>query len=135
MLKTILPDDIEIIIIGDGEFNGIEFLETMEDYGWFFVVRTDKNSKFSQRGYAFRLPKRLAPGDYQSGGDIHFTDELYGPVRALAWKPDAGGDVIYLVSNCQPALMMKQCYKKRQQIETFFSDLNGLCNYTCKFAG
>lgn len=33
LLKSILPANIEITIIGDGEFDNVEFLETIEEYG------------------------------------------------------------------------------------------------------
>ncbi len=123
MLKSILPDNIEITLIGDGEFNGIDFLETIEDYGWYFVVRTAKNSTFSQRGIPFQPPKQLSSGESRLSPNLQFTNELYGPVRLMTWKPDGNNEILYLISNCQTALCIKECYKKRQRIETFFSDL------------
>jgi len=123
MLKSIFPDNIEIIVIGDGEFDRVEFLETIEEYGWYFVVRTANNSKFSRQGYAIQLPKRLKSGECRSWSDIQFTDELYGPLQLSVWKSDKGCEMIYLVSNCRSSLKVRQWYKKRQRIETFFSDL------------
>ena len=123
ILKSIFPDNGDITIIGDGEFDNIEFLETIEGYGWYFVARTAKNSKFSQQGYAITLPKRLKAGECKSWSDVQFTDELYGPLQVLIWKPDEGSETIYLISNCPSSLIARESYKKRQRIETFFSDL------------
>ena len=123
MLKSILPNDIEIVIIGDGEFDNVEFLETIEEYGWYFVIRTAKNSKFSRRGDTIKLPKRLKSGECKSWSDLQFTNVLYGPLQLSIWKPDEKSETIYLISNYHSPLKVRQCYKKRQQIETFFSDL------------
>jgi len=95
----------------------------MEEYGGYFVVRTANNSKFSCQGYAIQLPKRLKSGECRAWSDIQFTDELYCPLQLSVCKPDRRFETIYLVSNCRSSLKVRQWYKKRQRIETFFSDL------------
>jgi len=95
LLQSILPDDVEITVIGDGEFDSGDFIETVEEFGWYCVVRTAKNSKFSQRGSAIHLPKKLKSGESRSWFDMQFTDELYGRLQVLAWKPD----IEYLLNN------------------------------------
>jgi hypothetical protein len=39
------------------------------------------------------------------------------------WRPSKKNEIIYLISNCPTSLEAIQNYKKRQKIETFFSDL------------
>ena len=123
LIKSILPADVEVIVIGDGEFDGINFLETIESYGWFFAVRTAKNSCFSKNGFPLKLPKNLSSGTCLSWDNVDFTSAYYGPLKMIAWKPIDTDEIIYLISNCQTALLARQCYKKRIITETFFSDL------------
>ena len=44
--NVLLPNNVKVTVIGDGEFDGVEFLETIEEYGWYFTICTAKNSKF-----------------------------------------------------------------------------------------
>ena len=122
-LKQILPADVQVTVIGDGEFDGVDFLETLDAYGWSFVVRAAKNAKFTQRGNEINLSKKLKPGERRSWVEVEFTNEYYGPVMVTAWRPGKKNEIIYLVSNRLTALEATQNYKKRQKIETFFSDL------------
>jgi hypothetical protein len=43
-VKTLVPPDAEVVVLGDGEFDGVEWLQTLADYGWFYVCRTAKNT-------------------------------------------------------------------------------------------
>ena len=123
LVKDILPDDVEVTVIGDGEFDGVTFLETIEEYDWHFVVRTGVNSKLFQRGYPVSLPKRIKPGEQKTLYDLGFTNECYGPIMAVFWRPDKAQTIVRLISNHSSSLQVIQYYKKRQRIETFFSDL------------
>ena len=123
ILKQILPAGIQVTVIGDGEFDGVDFLETLDEYGWSFVVRAAKNAKFTQHGNEIDLPKQLNPGEKKSWSEVEFTNEYYGPVAVTAWRPSKSNEIIYLVSNNYTALEATQNFKKRQKIETFFSDL------------
>jgi hypothetical protein len=123
IVKHILPDNIEVTVIGDGEFDGVEFLENIEEYGWSFAIRTAKNAKFIKDGFEISLPKRLKPGESKSWPGIDFTNECFGPVTLTAWRPDGKNEIIFLVSNCRSSFEAIQNYKKRQKIETLFSDL------------
>ena len=123
LVKNNLPEDVVVTVIGDGEFDGVTFLETIEEYGWHFVVRTAANSKFTKKGHSVMLPKKLNPGEHKSYDDVDFTNDYYGPIMVLLWRPDGGKTIITLISNHSSSLQVIQDYKKRQIIETFFSDL------------
>jgi len=123
IIKDILPDDIKVTVIGDGEFDGVDFLQTIAQYGWQFVVRTAKNAKFTQSGESIPLPEKLKEGGVVSYCEVDFTDEYYGPLNLVIWRPKQKKETFYLISNCSDPNKIKEFYKKRQIIETFFSDL------------
>ena len=123
ILKSILPSDVSVTVIGDGEFDGTNFLESIEEFGWRFVVRTANNAKITQQGKVVHLPKRLMQGQVKYYRDVSFTNEYYGPVQLIAWRPKDQSKIIYLISNHPLPNEALLSYKKRQAIETFFSDL------------
>lgn len=123
ILKSILSDSIDVTVIGNGEFDGVVFLETIEEYAWSFVVRIAKNTPFHKNGTRISIPKKLKPGEFFSSSEVDFTNEFYGPVTVLVWRPDDKKEILYLISNCSSVQEIKRCYKKRQIIEIFFSDL------------
>ena len=123
ILKGILPSGIPITLIGDGEFDGVDFLQTIESYGWHFVVRTSKSAKFNQAGIKVALPKKMKEGQTEYWYDVDFTDEYYGPLTLAAWRYPGKQEIFYLLSSHKNIQFIKECYKKRQIIETFFSDL------------
>ncbi len=43
-VKALIPASAEVIMLGDGEFDGVNWLKTLSDYGWFYVCRTAKNA-------------------------------------------------------------------------------------------
>jgi len=123
ILKSILPSDVEITIIGDGEFDGIEFLQKIEEHGWNYVTRTAKNARITQHGKPIQLPKRLKQSQLIIFQGVSFTKVYYGPITFIAWRPENQKNIIYLICNYLSANKAIQYYKKRQSIETFFSDL------------
>lgn len=123
VLKSIFSSANHITIIGDGEFDNVDFLETIEEYEWGFVVRTANNSKFSQQGYEIKTSKKLKAGEQILWAGVDFTNDYHGPVQLLAWKSDKKSKIIYLISNHADTEMILRLYKKRQKIETFFSDI------------
>ena len=41
-VQDILPPGREVIVLGDGEFDGTDWLEVLDDKGWHYVCRTAK---------------------------------------------------------------------------------------------
>jgi len=124
IIQTILPEgSSDVVILGDGEFDGVDFLETIEDYGWSYVVRTSKKVHIVKDNEKVTLPTDLKENECQSIKNVNFTRAHYGPVMIVAWRPKKTNKEIYLVSNCKSPVDVKQYYKHRQKIETLFSDL------------
>jgi hypothetical protein len=100
IVKRLLPDGVKVTVIGDGEFDGVEFLEIIDEYGWYFTIRTAKNAKFFRHGKEINLPKKLNSGEVRSWDEVEFTNEQFGPIRLTVWRSKENNEIIYLISNC-----------------------------------
>lgn len=119
----LVPLGSEVILLGDGEFDGVELLTTAERFGWHYVCRTAQNALLSAADETLTFADSLVqPGHCLGWPDMRFTQHAYGPVHAIAWWRDGYAAPIYLVTNFE--LMDEACYwyRKRFRIETFFSD-------------
>jgi hypothetical protein len=122
-LEEIVPPDSQVILLGDGEFDGIEFQAVLQTLEWQYVSRTAKNTQLYEDGLPFSfLDLCLRPGACVGLPNVAFTRQAYGPVTAIAWWKKGFEEPIYLVTNFE--LVAEACYwyEKRFQIETFFSD-------------
>jgi hypothetical protein len=64
----------------------------------------------------------IGSGEQISIPNVWFTQEGFGPVNVIAWWEQGYLDPIYLVTNFDLPGEACYWYKKRFQIETFFSD-------------
>jgi hypothetical protein len=118
-----------VIVLGDGEFDGVELLTLIRSLGWTFVCRTASNISVYEDGYEegeetpFTLSwLNIEPGEQIEFENARFTRQKFGPVLVGAiWQPQ-DKEPLYLVSNCDLLEEALYWYKKRFQIETFFSD-------------
>ena len=129
LIKTVrglIPQGCKVICLGDGEFDGTDWLETLQQFGWSYACRTAKTSVFYEDGERFVIQDICpARGDCTGISGVLFTERQYGPVTAIAWWGMKYKDQIYLVSNF--TLPDEACfwYTKRFRIETMFSDFKG----------
>lgn len=125
-LQKVVPLGREVIVLGDGEFDGTDWLAALDSLGWHYVCRTAKNSVFYEGEDEF-LVQDVCPGRGGCTGivDVRFTHGRYGPVMAVAWWGKHYDEPIYLVSNLELPEDACRWYKKRFSIETLFSDFKG----------
>jgi len=122
-IHPLIPDDATVIVLGDGEFDGIGFLDQIEEWDWFYVCRTAKNALLHEEDASFSFDEWGAQlGACLNLTDVQFTAERYGVLLAIAWWREGYQDPIYLVSNMELAAEACAYYEKRFLIETFFSD-------------
>lgn len=122
--QNILPDGCKIILLGDGEFDGIDLQAIIAGFGWEYVLRTAHNSKLYKNNEWFRFNEisALASDNYFIIPNVEFTNNKYGPVNAIYWHEKGYREPVYLVTNIELAEEACLHYKKRFKIETFFSD-------------
>ena len=122
-VHAIVPEETDVIFLGDGEFDGTTLQATIEGCGWAYVCRTAENIQLEADGDRFSFQElRVQPGECIGLPDVTFTLQEYGPVLAIAWWKVGYKEPIYLVTNME--LVREACYwyGKRFRIETFFSD-------------
>lgn len=122
-VADLLPAERRVIFLGDGEFDGVDLLDTLGKQGWDYVCRTAKNSVLTEAGERFQpTDLLLEPGDRIEVPEVGFTGAEYGPVLVsviweVGWK-----EPLVLVSNLDFLVEAYGWYRRRFRIETFFSD-------------
>lgn len=119
-----IPADATVVLLGDGEFDSPEWQTEAVRYGWDYVCRTAKNIQISDDGETWLSLDDLgvSRGSHVFRKGVLFTQKAYGPVMVVAWWECAYTEPIYLVSNLRSGQAACEWYRKRAQIETFFSD-------------
>lgn len=123
-VKAIIPELTEVVCLGDGEFDGTEWLQTIAEFGWKYVCRTAKTSIFYEDGERFSFqdicPER---GDYTEIAGLDFTDNRSITVNAVVYWGKQYKAPLYLVTNVETGGEAYRWYRKRFKIETLFSDM------------
>ena len=125
LVKDLIPEGTRVVFLGDGEFDGTDLQETMNDAGWLYACRTAKSTVTKWEGLTFNLDllgSSIKPGMLIELKEVQFTRDAYGPVMVLCCWAKGEVDPLYLVSNMSIAEEAIKYYKKRFRIETFFSD-------------
>jgi hypothetical protein len=125
LIRDLIPSGTKVVFLGDGEFDGVDLQETMNDAGWFYACRTAKSTVATWEDMQFNLDllgSSIKRGMLVELKEAQFTRNAYGPVMVLCcWAKDEA-EPLYLVSNLSVAEEAIKYYQKRFRIETFFSD-------------
>ncbi len=125
LIHACLPKGAQVVLLGDGEFDGTTLQETLTEAGWCYVCRTAQSTVATWEGETFRLDTLGAcskPGTLIALQGVQMTRDAYGPVRLLCCWAKGYQEPLYLVSNMDAAEEACRYYQKRFRIETFFSD-------------
>ena len=121
--QELLGSSREVILLGDGEFDGTQLLETVRSGGWEYVCRTAKNVCLYEADQPFGFDGLcVQEGDYIEIPDVAFTSARYGPLTVIAVWEEGYLEPLYLVTNLELGQEALACYRRRYGIETFFSD-------------
>jgi len=122
-VHQLIPEEADVIFVGDGEFDGITLQATLDGYGWHYACRTAKDIQLGGEGERFSFDEiGVQPGECLGLPGVTFTLQDYGPVLAIAWWEKGYKEPIYLVTNLELADEACYWYRRRYRIETFFSD-------------
>lgn len=125
LARSIIPTNARVTLVGDGEFDGVDYQRSLNQWGWQYVSRTSSTIMLSteEREFSFEdMACALQPGEILCAPHVCFSREEYGPVTAIAWWGAGYKEPIFLVTNIESAIDACNIYKKRFRIETFFSD-------------
>jgi hypothetical protein len=122
-VRCLIPAGAQVVFLGDGEFDGIDLQNRLTDYGWKYVSRTAKNIILCEADHEFAFETvAVEPGKRISLPQVTLRNQGYGPVHAIAWWEQGYDEPIYLLTNFGTVEEACPWYRKRAQIETFFSD-------------
>ena len=125
-VQAIIPEGTNVICLGDGEFDGADWLSTIEGFGWEYACRTANNAILYEEGEEFTF-KDICPeqGSMTEISAVEFTRKRSIVVRAVVYWGKKYKNPIYLVTNLPTGGEAFNWYRKRFRIETLFSDLKG----------
>jgi hypothetical protein len=125
-VQKIIPNGCDVVCLGDGEFDGTEWLQVLNDFGWRYVCRTAKNALCYENDDEFAM-RDICPakGKCNLVEDLEFTAARNVKVNAVAYWDKQHKEPIYWVTNVETPEEAQFWYKKRFKIETLFSDLKG----------
>lgn len=127
-LQALLPADREIIILGDGEFDGSELVAWFEQQpSWHYVCRTADNILICHQGDWVALADLdLSAGEETLLTDIVFTQAgQVSPLNILVVWNKKEQEHWFFVTNFSDPKEAKKWYRRRVSIETLFSDVKG----------
>lgn len=121
----LLPPGAQVVLLGDGEFDGTTLQHRLHAYGWSYVVRTGSHITVFWDEERFRcntIASCIKPGTLVALHEARVTADAYGPVLLLCCWAKGYKDPLYLLTNMASAEEACHVYAKRFRIETFFSD-------------
>ncbi len=125
LMREVIPEGATVVFLGDGEFDGTDLQDTLNEAGWSYVCRTAMSTTAMWDGKTFRLDTLgacLKPGRLIELKEVHVTRDAYGPIMVLCCWAKGYQEPLYLISNMATAEEACRLYEKRFRIETFFSD-------------
>jgi hypothetical protein len=125
-VQSYLKAGCQIILLGDGEFDGSEVVQYFkEEAGWDYVCRTDESTLvFYQDAWCALKDLPLADQQEALFTDLLFTkSQQVGPLNILAVWHQTEQRHWFLVTSATDLKTAKSWYKKRFSTETLFSDI------------
>jgi len=122
-LQQVIPVQADVILLGDGEFDGTELQATIRAAKWHYVCRTASNITIYAQERVFALGDLpLARGEAIAISDVAMTLARYGPVLVIGvWDADQDAP-LYLISSLTDADAAVERYRLRFRIECMFAN-------------
>ena len=122
-LREVVPAHATVVLLGDGEFDGIELQASIRAARWEYVCRTASNITIytHERSFAVGdLP--LARGEAVAIADVEMTLARYGPVQVIGVWDTAQDAPLYLITCLADADQAVEQYRRRFRIECMFAN-------------
>ena len=128
VVKTLVADYPQVILLGDGEFDGSEVVAWLAAQpGWQYVCRTANDTRVCHQGQWVALKDvPLKPGQETFLTAVTFTaSQAISPVNILVVWRGPEERHWFFVTNVATQSEAKRWYRHRFKIETLFSDIKG----------
>jgi DDE family transposase len=123
-VQDLIPAGAQVVLLGDGEFDGTRRQHTGQTSRWSSVVRTGSPITVVWDSERFRCETGgacIKPGPLVELRDVRVTEEAYGPLMLLCCWAKGYKDPLSVVTNTASAEEACRLYTKRVRIETVFS--------------
>lgn len=120
----LIPAGSEVILLGDAEYDTTEMLLWVEEKTtWKYVLRTSPQI-YVQEGQQSQPigTYPLAKGQVFQRNQVGFTQEAAVTLNLIGWWSSRYDGPLYLVTSLTSSYQACKHYRRRFQIETFFSD-------------
>lgn len=123
-LIPLVPAAAQVTLLGDGECDGTTWQAAITAQGWQYVCRTAADIRVTLAGATIAM-RDLAPvrDEIVVIDQAAVTAAGYGPVQVIAVWDARYDHPLYLVTTHQDAVEAVCLYRRRAQIETYFSDV------------
>ena len=119
------PDEVDITLIGDGEFHGVDLMAWLQEQQWHFRLRLHKDTwvRLSDGKWIQLQDLEIEKGDRLYLQNVLLTrDKCYSPVNlAITWDPDED-DPWYIATDQEANYYTLLDYSRRMWIEEMFGD-------------
>jgi DDE family transposase len=122
-LQEVIPTQAEVLLLGDGEFDGTELQASIRATNWEYVCRTASSITIYAHERVFTvgdLP--LERGEAVALADVQMTAKRYGPVLLIGVWEAQYAQPLYLITSLLDADMAVERYRLRFRIECMFAD-------------
>ena len=104
-VRALVPEEAEVIFLGDGEFDSIELQRALDGAAWHYVCRTAISTRVDDGFTCCRVGDLLplATERYASLSGVSLTGALYGVVHVVVWHERRYQEPIYLVTSLELA--------------------------------
>lgn len=124
-LADLVPEESEIIILGDREFGQSELMRLIRAYGWHFCLRCKGNYKVRYNGLWFSLREWIpTQGQQRFFSETTFakSNPIDGIHWSLSWAPDSK-EAWIIASDLPPSPRVLREYARRFACEELFFDI------------
>jgi len=123
-VQTLIPPQVQVTLLGDGEFDGGAWLVALEALGWSFVCRTAHNRHLTHPDLGtFRFNQIIMlPDQAFYATPVTLTHPQSGTYLALALWESGYAHPLFLLTNLPDSQAAAALYRLRFRIETFFAD-------------
>jgi len=124
-IRPLLPEKCQILLLGDGEFKGVELMKYALSNGWDFSLGQSKSTWMKYPSGEWEQLKKLKVSDgmpcYYQG--VFLTKEHeFGPVNVIAYWDREEERIRYVVTNRRACRATLNWGKRRSWIEATFKD-------------
>src|SRR5437868_13532233 len=125
LVSELIPAGTQVVLLGDGEFDGTRLQQTVQDAGWSYVCRTGCHRTAWWRSEERRLDTLRVcskPGTLVALSQVWFTRAAYGPIMLICCWAKGCKAPLYSVTNMASAEEACRFCSKRFRIDSLFSD-------------